>query len=375
MTTLATETFTGANGSAWGAQWTTGMNQGTATIQSNAGRLLPSNIGYLTVQRFLNIAAAGKCELYVEVTLPAITEQYVYVFIRADSSQTGQYFATGYGVVLKPGDGTYYHEAAYGSGEYLQTAIPMTYVAGGRYGVRVNADGFTWKSKVWDLSGAEPTAWMATATDTDSAFPTGRVELASQSGQSSNPGVSFDNLTYTDGATAPAYSGTLSRTLSATAAFAGTPKPTGALSRLGTSSLTLQGSPTTAGSLARSGSVTTTFQGNPSVKGDLARTASVTSTLTGAPTFTDGLDRDLTVTSSAITDATFFSTLDRLAGLNLDSAGTATLTDSLSRGMTLSLTLSGVPVQGLHARRYSTRAPGSSAFIDFDTNTREEVRL
>lgn len=201
MTVLATEAWTGTDGAAWASQWVAGVNSGAATIQSNRGRLLTTGTGYQNIQRFLNVPVAGTCELYVEVTFPTVAESEVYMFVRADSSQTSGYYPTGYGVVFTPATGTYTQEAAYGGGEYMQSSAPVTYTAGATYGVRVRVDGFLVSTKVWNLSGAEPSGWTLTpATDTDSAWPTGRVMLGYHSGNTTNPGVLFDNLTYTDGA-------------------------------------------------------------------------------------------------------------------------------------------------------------------------------
>jgi hypothetical protein len=211
MTTLGTETWTGTTGAAWASQWINGSTQGTATIQANAGRLLADGNGYRRVNRFLNVAAVGKSEVYVEVTLSALTEHYSWVFLRANSASGDQAYPLGYGVVFGPGDNTYTMELGYGTGESLATTAPITYVAANRYGVRLRADGTSFMSRVWNLTGTEPTSWALTNTDTDNTFTTGRVELGYMSGSAANPGTTFDNLTLTDAAVtaAPSRAGSM----------------------------------------------------------------------------------------------------------------------------------------------------------------------
>lgn len=200
MVTLATETWTGTTGAAWPSQWVAGSTQGTATIQSNAGRLLADGNGYRRVNRFLNVADATTSELYVEATVAALTEHYGYAFLRSTVGDTA--YPVGYGVVLTPATSTYTMELGYGTGESVQTTAPLTYTAGARYGIRLRVDGFTFRSRVWNLTGSEPTTWALTSTDADSSFPSGKAWLGYLSGNAANAGMTFDNLTLTDGAAA-----------------------------------------------------------------------------------------------------------------------------------------------------------------------------
>lgn len=198
MVTLATETWTGTTGAAWPSQWVAGSTQGTATIQSNRGRLLADGNGYRRVNRFVNVADATTSELYVEVTIAALTEHYVYAFLRSTVGDTP--YPVGYGVVLTPAGTTYTMELGYGTGESVQSTAPLTYTAGATYGIRVRVDGYTFRSKVWNLTGSEPSAWPLTSTDTDSSFPSGKAWLGYMSGNAANAGAAFDNMLLTDGA-------------------------------------------------------------------------------------------------------------------------------------------------------------------------------
>lgn len=204
MATLGSETWTGTTGAAWPAQWVNGSNQGTATIQANAGRLLADGTGYRRIHRFLNVPAVGKSEVYVEATVAALTEHYGYVFLRSNSAIGDVPYPNGYGVVLTPNATTYTMELADGQyGEYIQTTAPLTYTVGGKLGIRMGVDGTTFRSKVWPLTASEPASWVLTSVDTDNAYPSGRLELGYLSG-AANPGITFDNMVLTDGAAAVA---------------------------------------------------------------------------------------------------------------------------------------------------------------------------
>lgn len=365
MATLATETWTGSNNAAWPTQWIAGSSQGGtgggATIQSNAGRLLADGNGYRRVNRYLNVANAGTSEVYVEVTIGATTEHYVYIFLRSQSSQGDQAYPNGYGVVLIPSGATVRTELGYGSGESLQTDNAFTFTAGARYGVRLRADGSTWKARVWNLTGTEPTAWLPSTTDGDNSFPTGRVQLGYTSGNAANPGVSFDNLTLTDGATGatgtltlsgsgtlantgtPTISSTRALTGSGTLATSGAPRTTASAPLSGTGTLNLAGNASTSGSAALTGSGTLSLNGSSAAAGTAALTGAGTLTVTGQPTTTGTLATSSSGNLNATGQANTTSTVELTSSATLAAAGTPTTADALTLGSSGTTAATGQP--------------------------------
>lgn len=197
MAVLATDTWTGTTGASWAAQWSTPSTSGTAVISNNMGLLTPSGTGYKNTRSFLTgLAARADTEVYVEMTWgsPSV-ETYADVSVRAQ--QNSEYYPSSYFVRLNPVDTNWYLLLGYGTGEYGGVTVPFTYTAGATYGVRLQVIGTTINARVWNLAGAEPSTWGATKTGiTD--FATGLVALGNQSGNTTNPGVTFDNMSVND---------------------------------------------------------------------------------------------------------------------------------------------------------------------------------
>jgi hypothetical protein len=334
MTTLATESFTGANGAPWASQWTV-SGLATTDIQSNRGRIVPQpnpyNVG--VGRAVLNLPFSVDQELTATFVLPEVgVEQYHYVGIRTSGTpdkNTGfllSIFAGGY-VVARGYDGA-----------NLSGDIPFTFAAGTAYRFRLRAVGNQLQARVWAASSAEPSTWgywddNAAGMD----LTPGTVTLSAGNGAAPTSRVLLiDDLVLTDGVTpAPIFTGTLS------------------LAGVGTQ--TRAGTPRTSSDVALSGTATQGRSGTPVVSNGLPLTGSGTTAQTGSPSLRDRLD------------------LDALTSLDLDGAPSLEALVGLSG--TATLRLSGRSVVARVARRADVSVPSSAASIAVSTNTRTEVRV
>lgn len=292
MTTLATETWTGTDGAAWPAQWTTtGVPAGTgssATIQSNAGRLTyPTVAGYVDGPiKYLNgMSASRDFDITVTVTFATIQEEYLQVMGRVSADA-----AEGYGVNLYPHNGTttcglVRWDTTNGITGLTGDLAAGTWTAGVPRKVRVQGVGDTIRVKVWDASGSEPGAWLGSATDTLYTSRSGRVAVKNGTGASTSGSfATLDDLTVTDGS-APALTASASLTGSGTLSAAAKPALTSAVALSGSGTLTATGAlsgPQLFVNLSGSGDLTaTTIQGQIAA-GDLTGQGDLTATVQAA---------------------------------------------------------------------------------------------
>jgi len=200
MTTLASDTFTGSDGSAWSSTWTTGETGnpgGSATIQGNMGRLGTGTNGSYNgldrTSRRANIAAGADVEISGLFKCDA-TEAYGSVYVRADNALDTQ---TGYSLSL---DKT----GTLGVGKSVAYAltnlgmISFTATAGIVYGFRLRVVGTSVQARVW--SGAEPATWDISVTDSEISAA-GAVGITVGGGAAAAASYFFiDDITITDGA-------------------------------------------------------------------------------------------------------------------------------------------------------------------------------
>ena len=210
MATLATETWTGADGAPWPAQWTRYTTAGTLDILGGKGRIVTPAGGYAGgIFAFLTgMAAAVNCDYTIQLTTPAtLVESYVTFGIRAtpNASQNGVYVpATGYYVELALSSGGLNMYRTTGTdkvGISGATSPLPTWSPSSTYKIRFSAVGSTIQVKVWLASGAEPTAWNNTTTDA-TWTGAGRMYIGASSG-SAGTGVPIllSNLVVTDDGT------------------------------------------------------------------------------------------------------------------------------------------------------------------------------
>lgn len=199
MTVLFTETFTGTNGAAWPAAWTTGLTAtgGSATIQANAGRIATGAQGNYSGQARV---ARRRTATYADVdqTLRwrhVSGESYTGIFARANTAiDTG----TGYAVELSSwGDVTLFRYLNYARVS-LGTFKPG-FTAGTWYRIRHRVVGSRIQVTVWADTATEPAAWGIDVTNTEitAAGSVGPSVVGGAAAVSSV--VEFDDWTTSDG--------------------------------------------------------------------------------------------------------------------------------------------------------------------------------
>lgn len=267
MATLATESWTGANGAAWPAQWTTGAaNTGVADIQGNQGRITSANVAYTPgAKAYLSgITATRDLDVVVDISFTApSSEQYCYVMLRSADATAGNTPASGYVFQIQPhADGVNIGKQVGGVETDLNATDATTsgWTANVAKRFRFQAIGNTLRFREWAPGGTEPATWAATITDSSLSAATGKVYLQLGSGGDGvSRAVLFDNLTVTDGA-APA--GTVAASLSGAGTLSATRTPgltvSAALSGAGTLSATTTVGLTASAALSGSGTLTAT---------------------------------------------------------------------------------------------------------------------
>lgn len=209
---LASETWTGANGAAWPAQWTAVNNGGTpaATIQSNAGQIVTNAGSYAWIREYLgSMAASANQDVTFQVTVnaAALTESFLLVNLACNNTNlaaNGWYPATGYSLRIIPsGAGWDLQRQSGGTQNFTQGAPAMSggfsWTAGTAVWVRFQVIAGVVRVKFWTgTQASEPVAWAGTWTD-PTPLAAGRVSLAPCAGNTTQPIFTFDNLTVTDG--------------------------------------------------------------------------------------------------------------------------------------------------------------------------------
>jgi hypothetical protein len=264
VTTLATETWTGTNGTAWPAQWTPTAGTGAATIQANAGQLTYGGTAFslAAVEYLSGMTASRDFDITVDVTFSAPTqEQYFYFGFRCGNVAAAA--PPGYFVQFFPHNGTntmgFNKWDASGNEVSISGDLAAgTWTAGTARRVRIQAIGNNLAVKVWAPGGSEPGTWLWTGTDTTYAAQTGRVLLYTFNGAgTAAKNVQLDNLTVTDGASSSSFTQSASLsgsgTLAATASAAFT--RSGALTGTGTLTVGIGSAFTTSAPLTGSGTL------------------------------------------------------------------------------------------------------------------------
>ncbi|GAB6898604.1 hypothetical protein [Kineosporia succinea] len=174
MTSLASDSFTGTDGTAWSAStWTTGSSPtgSSATIVGNAGRLTTGTgtSGSARVARRVNITAPADAVVLFKFRWPTGDECYPRWYVR--STNTSLDSQGGYWVELnRPagqmsiGKGSSYTNATLPTGTSADL-VTKSFSANTWYWCRFGVVGTALKARVWLDGTAEPSSWDVTATD------------------------------------------------------------------------------------------------------------------------------------------------------------------------------------------------------------------
>jgi hypothetical protein len=196
---LFSETWPGADGSAWPSAWTTSASNGTADTQSGTGRLAFNDVtnAYARAQLTGN-AARSDSEVLLSYQWSANTAGgYLNLFLRGSGGWQNAYRPlNGYGVQFASNSGTVtVQKNVNGTVTNLRSVSGAQAVSTAKQWVRLRVSGSTIELKTWRDGQAEPAAWTATLTDS-SVTAAGQlyVSLVRSAANSGVKSVALDDL-------------------------------------------------------------------------------------------------------------------------------------------------------------------------------------
>jgi Bacterial Ig domain/Concanavalin A-like lectin/glucanases superfamily/Fibronectin type III domain/Domain of unknown function (DUF5122) beta-propeller len=197
---LFSETWPGADGSAWPAAWTTGNSNGTVDTQSGAGRIANADVASAYGRAQLTgLANQSDTELLTSFSWSANTAvSYLSVYLRGSGGWQNAYRPkNGYGLELQSNSGTVVvRKDVNGTASTIATVAGAQQLTTAKQWLRLRVSGSTIQFKIWTDGGTEPAAWASTSTDTSVTAP-GQLFLSLNRGTTNvgSKSVSFDDLT------------------------------------------------------------------------------------------------------------------------------------------------------------------------------------
>lgn len=199
MAVVFTETFTGANGDPWSADWTTATGASSVVdIQSNRGRQNAVGDAYTWTHGARNSFSDDDMEIRGKVEFDTADEQYAVV--RARTSGT---FAFGeqpnhYSIEWQPQQGNILlRKRVSGSATTLVTLSSVNFSANLSQQFVFRLEGTALQFRWWNSSGSDPGTWAINTTD--SAHSSGGLALAHYNGNASTArAVYWDDLVVDD---------------------------------------------------------------------------------------------------------------------------------------------------------------------------------
>jgi len=283
VTQLASDTFTGTNGDAWGATWAAGeLSTGaSALIQSNVGRITTASAGGYSgaSTRKVNLSNPTDQVWLMKFRWPTGDECYPGIWMRAGNdvldAQSGYCFE-----LNRPGNNWKVFKTTSYTATDLATAS-FTFTSNTWYWVRCGVVGSDLKLKIWADGAAEPSAWTWEGTDSTYAGA-GRCGIRVGPGNTGSAKFEIDDFALDD-AFALAFSATATLTGSGSLTASGAPKPTASPAVAGSGALTTTRTPAfaVAAAMAGAGSLTTTR--TPAIAGTATVTGSGALTAAGTP--------------------------------------------------------------------------------------------
>lgn len=193
------ETWTGADGSAWGPPWTSGAVSGTVTRQGGTGQLAVSDTSgaYARAQLTGLTARADSDTTFSYRWNSGTPVGYLSVFVRGSGGWRNGYRPThGYGLELASNSSSVtIKKTVAGTTTNLNTTSGAQQVGSARQWLRLKVSGSTIQYKIWTDGQAEPSTWRASVTDT-AVTAAGHVFVSLNRG-GANTGaksVQFDDL-------------------------------------------------------------------------------------------------------------------------------------------------------------------------------------
>jgi hypothetical protein len=193
---LHEESWTGANGAGWPAAWSTSVSGGSATIQSNQGRLTYNDTANAYARAQLTaVPARADADLLTSYTWNSTAAgAYFSAYVRGSGGWANGYRPrNGYGVQITPNSGTVLLDKNVNNTRTtLQSVGGAQPVSTAKHWLRLRVTGSTVQFRIWLDGNPEPSTWAATVTDTG-VTANGQTFLSLNRG-SNNVGVRFVGL-------------------------------------------------------------------------------------------------------------------------------------------------------------------------------------
>ncbi len=193
---LFSDTWTGADGSAWGPGWASGAVSGGVTKQGGTGQLaVTDTAGAYARAQLTGLAARPDGDITFSYRWNAGTPVgYLTVYTRGSGGwRNGYRPSNGYGLELASNSSSVtITRSVAGTTTSLSTTSGAQQVGTGRQWVRLRVAGSTIQYKIWPDGQAEPSTWRATVTDT-SVTAAGQLFVSLNRG-SSNTGTKSAQL-------------------------------------------------------------------------------------------------------------------------------------------------------------------------------------
>ncbi|MDH4352455.1 MAG: lamin tail domain-containing protein [Actinomycetota bacterium] len=198
--TAFSDTFTGPNGGAWAAEWAVSARRGgTATIQSNAGRLLTTTTGGSYARAHLDgVAAAADQDLLFSFQWNSANPRaYFNVYVRGSGGWRNKFRPrNGYGLQFtSDSTAVQLRKMVNGNNTILRSTSGVQQLGSGKQWVRLQAVGSTVRYRVWSDGQPEPSSWTVSLTDSSVSAP-GQVfvSLATSSTSIETKTLAVDDL-------------------------------------------------------------------------------------------------------------------------------------------------------------------------------------
>ncbi|HET7901328.1 MAG TPA: fibrinogen-like YCDxxxxGGGW domain-containing protein [Candidatus Nanopelagicales bacterium] len=195
---LYSDTFTGADGTAWNASWQTSNASGSATIVGNAGSLAYTDVAGAYSRALLNVPAVADSDVtFTYAWSSTAAKSYVDIGMRGSGGWQNAYrMKTGYYLELSSSSGTVsVGRSVAGTVTSLGSVSGANALTTGKQNIRIQVTGSTVRFRIWAFGTSEPAAWSFSVTDT--AVTTAGQFSISEVRASTNVGdkaISLDDL-------------------------------------------------------------------------------------------------------------------------------------------------------------------------------------
>ncbi len=196
--------WTGIEGAAWSAPWTSGSANGSVTTASGTGQLAVTDVAGAYARSQLGIPAQADAEVTFTYQWSAGTAlAYANVWVRGSGGWQNSYRPrNGYGIQIQSNSGTVLLQRnVNGTLTTLQSVPGAQTVGAGIQQVRLRVVGSTVQFKIWSAGQVEPAAWEGVVTDTAvAAAGQPFVSLNRASANLGNKSFRLDDFTISQGA-------------------------------------------------------------------------------------------------------------------------------------------------------------------------------